>query len=91
MLVMDQLFDNARKYGDSTFTIQITIVGVDGVSYCAFQAVSLSEEEPVTDSELETWATPLTRGKIKRDGQQAESSGLGLALVREIVGGCGGG
>ena len=90
MLVMDQLFDNARRYGDSSFPIQITIEGVDGDSYCAFQIVSLSEEEPVTDSELETWTTPFTRGKIKRDGQQAESPGLGLTLVREIVDGCGG-
>ena len=90
MLVMDQLFDNARQYGDSSFPIQITIEGADGDSYCVFQIVSLSEEEPVPDSELETWTIPFTRGKINRDGQQAEGPGLGLTLVREIVDGCGG-
>ena len=90
MLVMDQLFDNARQYGDSSFPIQITIEGADGDSYCVFQIVSLSEEEPVPDSELETWTIPFARGKINRDGQQAEAPGLGLALVREIVDGCGG-
>ena len=90
MLVMDQLFDNARQYGDSSFPIQITIEGADGDSYCVFQIVSLSEEEPVPDSELETWTIPFARGKINRDGQQAEGPGLGLAIVREIVDGCGG-
>ena len=90
MLVMDHLLDNARKYGDSSFPIQIVIEGVGGDFYCAFQVVSLSEEAPVPDSELETWTTPFTRGKVNRDGQQAEAPGLGLALVREIVGGCGG-
>ena len=90
MLVMDQLFDNARQYGDSSFPIQITIEGADGDSYCVFQIVSLGKEEPVPDSELETWTIPFARGKINRDGQQAEAPGLGLALVREIVVGCGG-
>ena len=90
MLVMDQLFDNARQYGDSSFPIQITIEGADGDSCCVFQIVSLGKEEPVPDSELETWTIPFARGKINRDGQQAEAPGLGLALVREIVDGCGG-
>ena len=90
MLALDQLLDNACQHANRSMPIQLSLVGSDGLDHCILAFTSQSLDAPVASEDLERWSAPFVRGKPERDGERVEGPGLGLALVRELVRGCGG-
>ena len=90
MLALDQLLDNACQHANRSMPIQLSLVGSDGLDHCILEFASQSLDAPVASEDLERWSAPFFRGKPERDGQRVEGPGLGLALARELVRGCGG-
>ena len=90
MLALDQLLDNARQHGDRSMPIELNLAGGDGLEHCILEFTSQSLDAPVPSEALERWSSPFFRGKPDRDGDKVEGPGLGLALARELVSGCGG-
>ncbi len=90
MLALDQLLDNACQHGDRSMPIELTFAGGDGLDHCILEFTSQSLDAPVASKDLERWSSPFFRGKPDRDGDKVEGPGLGLALARELVSGCGG-
>ena len=90
MLALDQLLDNACQHGDRSMPIELTFAGGDGLEHCILEFTSQSLDAPVPSEALERWSSPFFRGKPDRDGDKVEGPGLGLALARELVSGCGG-
>ena len=90
MLALDQLLDNACQHADRTMPIELSFAGDDGLGHCVLEFSSQSFDPPVSAEDLEQWSSPFFRGKPERDGAKAEGPGLGLALAKELVRGCGG-
>ena len=95
MLALDQLLDNACEHGDRSMPIQLSLAEGDGLDHviqdhCILEFASQSLDAPVAPEDLELWSSPFFRGKSERDGDTVEGPGLGLALARELVRGCGG-
>ena len=90
MLALDQLLDNACQHANRSMPIQLSLVGSDGLDHCILEFASQSLDAPVASEDLERWSAPFVRGKPERDGERVEGPGLGLALARELVRGCGG-
>ena len=90
MLALDQLLDNACQHANRSMPIQLSLVEGDGMNHCILEFVSQSLDAPVATEDLQMWLSPFFRGKPKRDGDQVEGPGLGLALARELIMGCGG-
>ena len=90
MLALDQLLDNACQHANRSMPIQLSLAGSDGRDHCILEFASQSLDAPVASEDLERWSAPFFRGKPERDGQRVEGPGLGLALARELVRGCGG-
>ena len=90
MLALDQLLDNACQHANRSMPIQLSLAGSDGLDHCILAFTSQSLDAPVASEDLERWSAPFVRGKPERDGERVEGPGLGLALVRELVRGCGG-
>ena len=90
MLALDQLLDNAWQHANSSMPIKLSLAGRDGLDHCILEFASQSLDAPVASEDLEMWSSPFFRGKPDRDGDKVEGPGLGLALAREMVMGCGG-
>ena len=90
MLALDQLLDNACQHANRSMPIQLSLAGSDGLDHCILEFASQSLDAPVASEDLERWSAPFFRGKPERDCQRVEGPGLGLALARELVRGCGG-
>ena len=90
MLALDQLLDNACQHANRSMPIQLSLAGSDGRDHCILEFASQSLDAPVASEDLERWTAPFFRGKPERDGERVEGPGLGLALARELVRGCGG-
>ena len=90
MLALDQLLDNACQHANRSMPIQLSLAGSDGLDHCILAFTSQSLDAPVASEDLERWSAPFVRGKPERDGERVEGPGLGLALARELVRGCGG-
>ena len=90
MLALDQLLDNACQHANRSMPIQLSLAGSDGLDHCILEFASQSLDAPVASEDLERWSAPFFRGKPERDGERVEGPGLGLALARELVRGCGG-
>lgn len=90
MLALDQLLDNACQHADPSMPIELSLAGEDGLGHCILEFSSQSLDPPVSSEDLERWSSPFFRGKPERDGDKVEGPGLGLALARELVRGCGG-
>ena len=90
MLALDQLLDNACQHANRSMPIQLSLAGSDGRDHCILEFASQSLDAPVASEDLERWSAPFFRGKPERDGERVEGPGLGLALARELVRGCGG-
>ena len=90
MLALDQLLDNACQHANRSMPIQLSFAGSDGLDHCILEFASQSLDAPVASEDLERWSAPFFRGKPERDGERVEGPGLGLALARELVRGCGG-
>ena len=90
MLALDQLLDNARQHANRSLPIQLSLAEGDGQDHCILEFASQSLDAPVAAEDLELWSSPFFRGKPERDGDTVEGPGLGLALARELVRGCGG-
>lgn len=90
MLALDQLLDNACQHADQSMPIELSLAGDDGLGHCILEFSSQSLAPPVSSEDLERWPSPFFRGKPERDGDKVEGPGLGLALARELVRGCGG-
>ena len=61
-----------------------------GRDHCILEFASQSLEAPVASEDLERCSAPFFRGKPERNGERVEGPGLGLALARELLRGCGG-
>ena len=90
MLALDQLLDNACQHANRSMPIQLSLAGSDGRDHCILEFASQSLGAPVASEDLERWTAPFFRGKPERNGERVEGPGLGLALARELVRGCGG-
>ena len=90
MLALDQLLDNAWQHANRSMPIKLSLAGRDGLDHCILEFASQSLDAPVASEDLEMWSSPFFRGKPDRDGDKVEGPGLGLALAREMVMGCGG-
>jgi signal transduction histidine kinase len=90
MLALDQLLDNAWQHANRSMPIKLSLAGGDGLDHCILEFASRSLDAPVASEDLEMWSSPFFRGKPDRDGDKVEGPGLGLALARELVMGCGG-
>ena len=90
MLALDQLLDNAWQHANRSMPIKLSLAGRDGLDHCILEFASQSLDAPVASEDLEMWSSPFFRGKPDRDGDKVEGPGLGLALARELVMGCGG-
>ena len=90
MLALDQLLDNACQHANRSMPIQLSLAGSDGRDHCILEFASQSLDAPVASEDLERWSAPFSRGKPERNGERVEGPGLGLALARELVRGCGG-
>ena len=90
MLALDQLLDNACHHADPSLPIELSVAGDDGREHCILEFVSQSLDAPVASGDLEQWFVPFFRGQPERDGDKVEGPGLGLALARELLLGCGG-
>ena len=90
MLALDQLLDNAWQHANRSMPIKLSLAGRDGLDHCILEFASQSLDAPVASEDLEMWTSPFFRGKPDRDGDKVEGPGLGLALAREMVMGCGG-
>ena len=90
MLALDQLLDNACQHADQFMPIQLSCVGSDGSDHCILEFASQSLDAPVALEDLERWSAPFFRGNPERDVDRVQGPGLGLALVRELLRGCGG-
>ena len=90
MLALDQLLDNACQHANRSMPIQLSFAGSDGLDHCILEFASQSLDAPVASEDLERWSAPFVRGKPERDGERVEGPGLGLALARELMRGCGG-
>ncbi len=90
MLALDQLLDNACQHADQSMPIELSVAGDDGLEHCILEFASQSLDDPVSSEALEQWSSPFFRGQPERDGEKVEGPGLGLALARELVRGCGG-
>ena len=90
MLALDQLLDNACQHANRSMPIQLSLAGSDGRDHCILEFASQSLDAPVASEDLERWSAPFFRGKPERNGERVEGPGLGLALARELVRGCGG-
>ena len=95
MLALDQLLDNACQHANRSMPIQLSLAEGDGQDHviqdhCILEFASQSLDPPVSPEDLELWSSPFFRGKPERDGDTVEGPGLGLALARELVQGCGG-
>ena len=89
-LVMDQLLDNAVRFGvrDQLVEIRLEPSAADGFR---ITMAGIGTAPPVDEAVLQRWQKPFNRGVSMRDGDQVEGPGLGLALVRQLVdawGGC---
>ena len=90
MLALDQLLDNAWQHANRSMPIKLSLAGRDGLDRCILEFASQSLDAPVASEDLEMWSSPFFRGKPDRDGDKVEGPGLGLALARELLMGCGG-
>ena len=90
MLALDQLLDNAWQHANRSMPIKLSLAGRDGLDNCILEFASQSLDAPVASEDLEMWSSPFFRGKPDRDGDKVEGPGLGLALARELLMGCGG-
>ena len=90
MLALDQLLDNACQHTNRSMPIQLSLAGSDGLDHCILEFASQNPDAPLALEDLERWSAPFFRGKPERDGERVEGPGLGLALARELVRGCGG-
>ena len=90
MLALDQLLDNAWQHANRSMPIKLSLAGRDGLDNCILEFASQSLDAPVASEDLEMWTSPFFRGKPDRDGDKVEGPGLGLALARELLMGCGG-
>ena len=90
MLALDQLLDNACQHADQSMPIELSVAGKDGLDHCILEFASQSLDDPVASEDLEQWSSPFFRSQPERDGDKVEGPGLGLALARELVRGCGG-
>ena len=90
MLALDQLLDNACQHANRSMPIHLSLAGCDGLDHCILEFASQSLDAPVASEDLERWTAPFFRGKPERNGERVEGPGLGLALARELVRGCGG-
>ena len=95
MLALDQLLDNACQHANPSMPIQLSLAEGDGEDpfiqdHCILEFASQSLDAPATSEDLELWSSPFFRGKPERDGDTVEGPGLGLALARELIRGCGG-
>ena len=90
MLALDQLLDTACQHANRSKPIQLSLAGSDGLDHCILEFASQSLDAPAASEDLERWSAPFFRGKPERDGERVEGPGLGLALARELVRGCGG-
>ena len=90
MLALDQLLDNAWQHANRSMPIKLSLAGRDGLDHCILEFASQSLDAPVASEDLEMWSSPFFRGKPDRDGDKVEGPGLGLALARELLMGCGG-
>ncbi len=90
MLALDQLLDNAWQHANRSMPIKLSLAGRDGLDHCILEFASQSLDAPVASEDLEMWSSPFFRGKPDRDGDKVDGPGLGLALARELVMGCGG-
>ena len=90
MLALDQLLDNACQHANRSMPIQLSLAGSEGLDHCILEFASQSLDAPVALEDLERWTSPFFRGTPERAGDTVEGPGLGLALARELVRGCGG-
>ena len=90
MLALDQLLDNACQHANRSMSIQLSLAESDGLDHCIMEFASQSLDAAVASKDLERWSAPFFRGEHERDGERVEGPGLGLALARELVRGCGG-
>jgi signal transduction histidine kinase len=85
LLVLDLLLDNALRYGDGSYPIQLQLRRLDQQNCVQIAIKNHGTGVPVSESMLKSWLNPFIRGGLRRDGRQVEGAGLGLALAREIV------
>src|SRR5262249_490136 len=82
--MMDDLLDNAEKYGDPRTTV-IVKAGLVQKGQAMFISISNSgKNTPITSQLAQTLAERGHRGDIAVWGKQ-QGSGLGLYIVREIL------
>ena len=89
-LVMDQLLDNALRFGATDQLVEIRAEPGES-DEARVTVASIGSEPPVEAAVLRRWQQPFQRGVGLRDGHQVEGPGLGLALVRQLVQAWGGG
>lgn len=91
-IVLDQLLDNAIGHGadNQSVLLQARCCAPEAGAFCALSLTSFGLEDPVGPDALQAWLQPFVQGLRHRESKRQEGSGLGLALVRQLVNGWGG-
>ena len=84
LLVLDLLFDNARRHGMDSSPIELHLSKREYPPSCVIELVSSGLAPPVDPNEVKRWFNPFVRGK-ESDGKQVEGTGLGLSLARQLT------